>query len=345
MDHSRLGGFGAALHGGRLSEARRLFPTAPEPFIDLSTGINPFPYPVAPIGPSAWTRLPEPDDVAALEDEAARAYGVPDASMVAALPGTQVLISLLPRLFPQTSVAILSPTYGEYALAFVAAGSRVVEANTLAELEAAPCAVICNPNNPDGRCIDAGTLLSLLPETKAKGLVVVDESFIDLEDEGLSLAPHLPQRGLLVLRSLSKTYGLPGLRLGFALVNPDLALSIRAALGPWPVSGSAIEIGTKALADRAWLAAAKQRLLHGVARLDGMLREAGLTVIGGTLLFRLVDSAEAPALFHHLGQAGILVRSFDYHTHWLRFGVPGSEDAWRRLAAALSITPASSHSD
>lgn len=290
-------------------------------------------------------RLPEPEDIAALEDEAARAYGVPDVSMAAALPGTQVLISLLPRLFPQNSVAILSPTYGEYALAFVAAGSRVVEASTLAELEAAPCAVICNPNNPDGRRIDPGTLLSLLPDTKAKGLIVVDESFIDLEDEGLSLAPYLPQPDLLVLRSLSKTYGLAGLRLGFALANPDLARLIRAALGPWPVSGAAIEIGTKALADRAWLAAAKQRLLHDVARLDAMLREAGLTIIGGTLLFRLVDSAEAPALFQHLGQAGILVRSFDYHRHWLRFGVPGSEDVWRRLAAALSITPASSHSD
>jgi cobalamin biosynthesis protein CobC len=104
-------------------------------------------------------------------------------------------------------------------------------------------------------------------------------------------------------------------------------------------------IGTKALRDRAWLAAAKQRLFHDGGRLDGMLREAGLTVIGGTLLFRLVESTAASALFHRLGQAGILVRSFDYHPDRLRLGVPGSEDAWRRLAAALSITPASSHSN
>ena len=85
-------------HGGRLLEARRQFPSAPEPFIDLSTGINPLPYPVPPIEPAAWTRLPEPEEIAALENVAARAYGMPDASMVAALPGTQVLISLLPRL-------------------------------------------------------------------------------------------------------------------------------------------------------------------------------------------------------------------------------------------------------
>jgi cobalamin biosynthesis protein CobC len=333
------------MHGGRLSEARRLFPTAPEPFIDLSTGINPFPHPVPPIALTAWTRLPEVEEIAALETVAARAYGVPEASMVAPLPGTQVLISLMPRLFPLTSVAILSPTYGEYARAFAAAGSRVVEASTLAELADAPCAMICNPNNPDGRRFDVGTLLSLIRDRKARGLVVVDESFVDLEDEVLSLAPHLPRSGLLVLRSLSKSYGLAGLRLGFALANPDLARSIRAALGPWPVSGPGIVIGTKALRDRAWLAAAKQRLFHDVGRLDGMLREAGLTVIGGTLLFRLVESTAAPALFHRLGQAGILVRSFDYHPDWLRLGVPGSEDAWRRLAAALSITTASSHND
>jgi histidinol-phosphate/aromatic aminotransferase/cobyric acid decarboxylase-like protein len=96
---------GASRHGGRLIEARRLFPCAPEPFIDLSTGINPLPYPVPPIEPSAWTRLPEPEEIAALEDAAAKACGVPDASKVVSLPGTQLLISLLPRLFPQDSVA------------------------------------------------------------------------------------------------------------------------------------------------------------------------------------------------------------------------------------------------
>ena len=332
------------MHGGRLLEARRLFPSAPEPFIDLSTGINPLPYPVPPIERRAWTRLPEPENIAALENVAARAYGVPDASMVAALPGTQVLISLLPRLFPQTSVAIVGPTYGEYAQAFAAAGSRVVEASTLAELESAPCVVICNPNNPDGRRFDPSTLLSLRRDREARGLFMVDESFADLEDEGLTLAPHLPQPGLLVLRSVSKSYGLAGLRLGFALANPDLGHLIRAALGPWPVSGSAIEIGIKALADQAWLAAAKQRLFHDVARLDGILRKAGLTIIGGTLLFRLVESTEARDLFHRLGEAGILVRSFDYHSDRLRLGLPGSEDAWRRLAAALSIRPVSNRS-
>ena len=100
-------------------------------------------------------------------------------------------------------------------------GSRVVEVSTLDALADAPCAIICNPNNPDGRRFDADTLLELARKRTGNGLLVVDESFADLEGEGLSLAPHLPQPGLLVLRSLSKSYGLGGVRLGFALADPD----------------------------------------------------------------------------------------------------------------------------
>lgn len=322
-------------HGGRLIEARRLFPSAPEPFIDLSTGINPLSYPIPPIAPSTWTRLPEPEAIARLEAVAARAYGVADGNMVASVPGTQLMISLLPRLFPHESVAIFGPTYGEYARSFEAGGSRITEVNALDELADAPCAVICNPNNPDGRRFGANTLLELVQKRAGNGLLVVDESFADLEGEGLSLAPHLPQAGLLVLRSLSKGYGLGGVRLGFALADPDIAASTRAALGPWPVSGPAIDIGLSALADRGWFEAAKRQLTHDVTRLDRVLREAGLTVIGGTSLFRLAECAEAASLYQRLGKAGILVRSFDYRPDWLRFGIPGVEDEWRRLADAL----------
>jgi cobalamin biosynthetic protein CobC len=326
----------APIHGGRLAEARRLFPFAPEPFIDLSTGINPEPYPIAPLPHEAWTRLPEPEAIAALQAVAARAYGVADASMVVAAPGTQSLISLIPGLIPQTSVAILAPTYGEYARAFALRGSRIVEVKSLDRLGGASGLVLCNPNNPDGRRFEAASILRALHEQRFKGLVVVDESFADLEDGALSLAPYLPQPGLVVLRSLSKTFGLAGLRLGFALTEPDLAARLRATLGPWPVSGPAIEIGACALADRAWLEAAKERLGRGVRRLDALLTKAGLDLVGGTALFRLVGSARAAELFQALAQAGILVRRFDYHPDWLRFGLPGPEAEWQRLADALA---------
>lgn len=326
----------APLHGGHLQEARRRFPGAPEPFLDLSTGINPVAYPIPPLDAACWTRLPEPEQIADVEAAAAEAYGVRDAAMVVAAPGTQLLISLLPRLIPQASVAIVSPTYGEYARAFAAAGSRVSEATVLEQLDDADAVVICNPNNPDGRRFDATALLKLLRTRNRGGLVVVDEAFADLEEGSLSLSSHLPHPGLVVLRSLSKAYGLAGLRLGFALTSLDLAATIRAALGPWAISGPAIDIGMRALADRAWLEAAREQLGDDVARLDAMLRQAGLTLVGGTMLFRLVESAAAPALFHRLGEAGILVRRFDYRRDWLRVGIPGSEADWQRLAHALA---------
>ena len=212
------------------------------------------------------------------------------------------------------------------------------EVSTLEALTDATCVVICNPNNPDGRRFDAGTLLALARQRAGNGLLVVDEFLADLEGDGLSLAPHLPLPAVLVLRSLSKSYGLGGVRLGFALADPELAASIRAALGPWPVSGPAVEIGALALADRAWREAAKQQLVLDVTRLDGVLREAGMTVIGGTLLFRLAESKKAQDVFRRLGEAGILVRGFDYRPDWLRFGIPGGEDEWRRLAAAVRRT-------
>jgi cobalamin biosynthetic protein CobC len=330
-----LHAFDPAAHGGRLIEARRLFPDAPEPFIDLSTGINPLSYPIPAIAPSAWTRLPEPEDIAQLEAEAARAYGAAVANLVACVPGTQLLISLLPKLLPQSAVAVLGFTYGEYARSYEAAGCDVTEASTLDELASAPCGVLCNPNNPDGRRYDADTLLALARRRAATGLLLVDESFADLEDDGVSLVPHLPLPGVIVLRSLSKGHGLGGLRLGFALADAKTAAKIRAALGPWPVSGPALAIGARALADRAWLAAAKPTLAGSVTRLDAMLRAAGLTVIGGTHLFRLVETAQAGDMFARLGQAGILVRCFADRPHWLRFGIPGGEDDWQRLAKAL----------
>jgi cobalamin biosynthetic protein CobC len=152
----------------------------------------------------------------------------------------------------------------------------------------------------------------------------------------LSLVPRLPLPGLLVLRSLSKSYGLGGLRLGFALAAPELAASIRASFGPWPVSGPAIEIGIKALADGAWRAAARSRLHTDVRRLDVLLHDAGLEPVGGTLLFRLAAGERAGIVYDRLGEAGILVRKFKRQPSWLRFGIPGDEATWQRLARTLA---------
>jgi cobalamin biosynthetic protein CobC len=322
-------------HGGGLIAARRRYKHAAEPWIDLSTGINPVAYPVPPLPPEVFTRLPEPEAVAALEAVAARAYGAADPAMVVAAPGTQSLIHLLPRLIPARRVAVLGPTYAEHAAAWELAGSAVSTVASLAEADGADVTVLCNPNNPDGTRHSASTLASI------GGMLIVDAAFADFDskpvmaglDPATSRQEGTPAR--ITLRSFGKTHGLAGIRLGFAITTPALAACIREALGPWAISGPALHIGAAALADTEWKAAAARRLAADASRLDETLTRAGCAVVGGTRLFRLVAHPEATALAHRLAGAGILVRSFQDHPTWLRFGIPGDETAWQRLAAAL----------
>ena len=318
---------GRIAHGGGLIAARRRFPDAPLPWLDLSTGINPVPYPMPPVPPAALARLPEPEEVAALEAAAARAYGMADPAGVAAAPGTQALIHLLPRLLPPGRVAVVSPTYAEHRAAWALAGHRVTEAATLAEAAGAPVVVVVRPNNPDGAVVDAAALLRLADRDS---LVVVDEAFADLEE--CSLAPALPHPGLLLLRSFGKTYGFAGVRLGFALASAHWADRLRQALGPWAVSGPAVHAGLHALADDTWRDIAAECLARDAVRLDALLARAGCEVIGGTRLFRLVRHGSADALADRLAEAGILVRRFEGRPGMLRFGLPAE---WSRLEAVL----------
>ena len=323
------------LHGGRLGEARRRFPGAPEPFLDLSTGINPAPYSLPALDPDAWTRLPEPEALDALQCAAALAYGVSDPDMVVAAPGTQILISLMPHLLGQASAAVLGPTYGEHRAAWHNAGRSTQEVTRLDDLAAAPAGVLCNPNNPDGQRHQPADLLKLADRFAAKrGVLIVDEAFVDT-DPALSLAAALPHPALILLRSFGKFYGLAGLRLGFALCEPERARLLRRALGPWAVSGPAAYVGTQALNDHAWQDRSRAALAQSADRLDAMLSSAGLCVRGGTNLFRLAEPPNAPSLFERLGRAGMLVRRFDSHLNWLRFGLPADQSAWDRLDNAL----------
>src|SRR6185437_140446 len=89
------------VHGGDLAAARQLFPNAPEPFIDLSTGINPHPYPLPALAPEIFARLPDRASIRRLAGIAAQAYGAPSADHVLPAPGTQILLPQAARLAPR----------------------------------------------------------------------------------------------------------------------------------------------------------------------------------------------------------------------------------------------------
>ncbi len=301
-------------HGGDLGHARAAFGEPEGGWIDLSTGINPWPWPAPPLSPEALTRLPSEEKVADLAAAAARAFG---AGRALPVPGAQAAILHLPYCVPPGDVAVVSPTYGEHVPAWEAAGHLV---RRVAEPETAGVLVAANPNNPDGRSWRPDELLAL-----DCGLLVVDESFVDSVPE-LSLAGH---GHVVVLRSFGKFYGLPGLRLGFALGPGGLLDRLKDRLGPWPVSGPALEIGARAYRDGAWAAKTRPRLKRAAARLDEVLAARGFEVLGGTPLFRFIAGEGGAVRF---ARHGLWVRTFPDMPGRFRLGLPPDEAAWAQLA-------------
>lgn len=324
-------------HGGSLGRARALFPHAPQPWIDLSTGINPHSYPLFDLPATALTRLPEPARARELAVIAAHAYGALSPDHVALAPGTQILLPRVFSLVKPGRAAILGPTYAEHARTAALAGHTATEVSDFAALADADIAVVVNPNNPDGRVVSRADLLAIAGTLRRRGgLLVVDEAFMDVGPQAESLCGDVGQGGIVVLRSFGKFFGLAGVRLGFAVASPDIAGRLDAEFGPWSVSGPALEYGIRALDDHDWHATTRLRLVSDAARLDGLLSAHGLTVHGGTSLFRYVLTTGAAALFDTLGEAGILVRNFAERSHALRFGSPDDEPAWGRLEMALA---------
>lgn len=326
---------GAIVHGGGISAAASIHGGAPSDWLDLSTGINPNPALIPEIPPTAWNRLPDRDLFDAARQAARGHYGCGEI-LPLPVPGTQSVIQLLPRLVPEgRRVAVVSPTYGEYARAFLSAGLPVDMVTDPASItKAHGLAVLVNPNNPDGRSYDRGAIAGLARRMEAQGgRLVVDEAFADMTPETSVAGLAGEGSNLVVLRSFGKFFGLAGLRLGFVLSSRPTMDDFEQWLGPWAVSGPALVIAACLMsADREpVLASIRTRK----AALDRVLPRAGLTIAGGTGLFSLVELDAAEALHHHLCTRHILVRKFDYNRRWLRFGLAPDADADARLSQAL----------
>jgi cobalamin biosynthetic protein CobC len=324
-------------HGGDLTEAMAQHGGTPDDWLDLSTGINPRPWPVPVLPDALWQRLPSRADETRLLDAARTAYNVPAGVDIAAAAGTQMLIQWLPRLAPEGAVAIVSPTYNEHAAAWNVVGREVIAVATLDAIpERARHVVIVNPNNPDGRMLDHAALAHIAGILQERsGWLVIDEAFVDIDPamSAIALCRDLP---VIVLRSFGKFYGLAGLRLGFVIGPPEIVQRCAAALGPWACSGPAIAIGAAALRDIGWAERTRTDLHRQAQQLDNVLRAAGFTIVGGTDLFRLARHPHASLYHERLAHKHIWCRSFDWASGLLRFGLPGDDAKLKRLAIALA---------
>ncbi|AYG66546.1 MULTISPECIES: threonine-phosphate decarboxylase CobD [unclassified Rhizobium] len=322
------------IHGGGITAAARQYGGRPEEWLDLSTGINPNPVPLPEIPVAAWHRLPD-QHLQERARAAAKGYYRSGDILPLPVPGTQSVIQLLPRLVPGGSVAILSPTYGEYARAFTLAGLRVRQVSTIAELTADDRLVVAvNPNNPDGRTLPIEQLRDLHQRQRQHdGILLVDEAFGDIEPAA-SMAPFAASMpNLIIFRSFGKFFGLAGLRLGFVIAEAAIMSRFEDWLGPWAVSGPALSIAASLMeSDTSYI---RNRILERHAALEAVLRRSHLNVAGGAMLFALVADDRAEGIYTHLCRHHILVRKFDYARNWLRFGLAPHEEADRRLAGAL----------
>jgi len=317
-------------HGGKLREAMRRY--GGSDWIDLSTGINPAGYPVPPLAPDAWQRLPEADP--ALVDAARDYYGAPVLLPVA---GTQAAIQALPHLRAPARVSVAAPSYAEHAHHWARHGHtmRQVPYDQLdAAVRDSDVVVVCNPNNPTGEVVAPTQLLAWHAQLTARGgWLVVDEAFGDTARE-LSIAAHASQPGLVVLRSVGKFFGLAGVRLGFVGASPDLLAQLEDLLGPWAVSGPAQTIALAALRDRAWQTATRERLARDGHRMRQLLAAHGIQA-GGTPLFHWWAEGRPEAFHEHMAQRAIWVRLFPQAARGIRLGLPARAEHWHRIEQAL----------
>ena len=315
-------------HGGRIDAAKALFPDVLTPWLDMSTGINPV----------AWTPterltvdaapLPDRSALTRLEALAAAHFGVP-AERVAAVPGSEMALRLLPLLGVPQPIVVVRPSYGTHG----AVASARVDQSVLDDWAGrAGSLLIANPNNPDGVHRSPEQLARLAAaQTRAGGWLVLDEAFADaMPGTGFDGGDQV-----VVLRSFGKFFGLAGVRLGFVMAAPEILTRLRDLLGDWPVSAHAIAWGSAAYADRAWIAATRIALVERAAALDAVLTRHGLIARGACPLFRMVETPEAAVIFRRLAAAGILVRPFADAPERLRFGVPAAASDLERLDEAL----------
>lgn len=282
-------------HGGNVFAVARQLGVPPEAILDFSASINPLGPPpgVREAVAAAFDRLVHyPDsDCTELAAALARQHGVQPANVCVANGSTE-LIFLLPRLTAGKRALLIAPTFSEYAIALEQSGwgydrfvlshddgfSLSLDALRRELAKGYGLLFLCNPGNPTGRLYSREEVAALLPLCRETGtLLVLDEAFMDFCEEGSAKELVVASGAGVVLRSMTKFYAIPGLRLGYALAAASLTQRLAAIRPPWSVGTLAQVAGLAALADGehvartcAYVAAERAFLADGLAELRGV---------------------------------------------------------------------------
>ena len=309
-------------HGGNLDHHINIFGGEKSNWIDLSTGINNSPYPIPKIPKWVWMSLPDKKLIESFKTVARDFWKVPKDSDIISANGTSSIISLLPSIFNKGNVDIYHPSYNEYEAAFLRNGWKVSNTDLRAR-------ILVNPNNPDGKYWSSK---DILPNGQ---ITIIDESFCDLTPDR-SLIRFSNQPGVIILKSFGKFWGLAGLRLGCAIASPETLQNLRSALGPRPASGPALFIARAALENKRWAENNIKNLDHHATKFDNILVKNDIKIIGGTSLFRLIETPNAEKLKTHFAKNHVLIRTFSYSNKIARIGIPNSNHRRFQIKTILS---------
>lgn len=278
-------------HGGDVARYIENSPTGT--IIDFSANINPLGLPpgvrkALSDSISGITAYPETDS-RSLKRTLADFHGIREENLVVG-NGSIELVYLIPRALDAKKVLIVTPTFSEYESAAVSNGSQILFYETsekegfklkLSDLEKHLSGVdlvfICNPNNPTGRNIPRNDLLALIELCdRHKAALVIDEAFIDFVDgcDGDDLVLLAAGRkGVIVVRSLTKSFAIPGLRLGYMSAERGVIDQVRRLQYPWNVNSLAQVAGMAALKDRDFMIKSREYISSERSHLSGKLNE------------------------------------------------------------------------
>lgn len=250
-------------HGGDIDNAVNLYGGDAREWLDLSTGISPWQYPIPQIDNAIWRRLPATQT--ALLNAASQYYNC-NSSDIIATPGSQLAIRLIPTLIKsKQTIAVPLIGYQEHANSWSMAGHSLIryqsynELTKLVNLKAIDSAVVINPNNPTAEVINPDKLMRLSDDLR--GILLVDEAFADI-DKSISTCnvTMSSSRNIVTLKSIGKFFGLAGARVGFVVSRHPIINKLEQLFSPWSISGPSQAIATAALSDTDWQFKQSKRL-------------------------------------------------------------------------------------
>ena len=328
-------------HGGPDFAELAALGIRPEALLDFSVNKNPLgvsPRAMRAVGLVEPSEYPD-SRCLRLRAGLAAAHDVqPDEVLVG--NGSVELIWLLGQVYlaPGDDVVIVGPTFGEYDAAARRAGARITQVDATEETafrpilqeivetirQAEPRVVcLCNPNNPTGQALELDDVRYLL-EVLGNGLLVVDEAYVELADgvESVVALGRIDPR-LVVLRSLTKSHGLAGLRLGYLIGAAGVVEALGQAQPPWSVNAFAQAAGVAALGDDTHVTEGRRLARRARTMLVDGLERLGLTCVPSRASYWLVKVGDGRQVRDEMLRRGILVRDAG------SFGLP----AYIRVAA------------